>query len=97
MEGVATFEKVHGYSPNISEFLIFKWYDWVWYHDPDLPNKSAIGRWLGPAHDVTQGMAYHVLTSKGTVITRSTVHKLSEVEQISDDIKRMKNDYTKTM
>ena len=65
--------------------------------DPDLPNRLAIGRWLGSAHDITQGMAYHVLTSKGTVITRSTVHKLSEVEHLSEDMMRMKNDFTKSI
>jgi len=42
-------------------------------------------------------MAYHVLTSKGTEITRSTVHKLSEVEHLSEDIMRMKNYFTKSM
>lgn len=97
LEGVTPFEKVHGYSPNISEFIVFQWYEWVWYHDPDLPNRSGLGRWLGPAHDVSQGMAYHILTSKGTVLTRSTVHRLSDTEKISDEIKRLKKDFTTSM
>ncbi len=64
LDGVTPFEKVHGYTPNIAEFLSFDWYQWIWYHEPTSPDKSVLGRWLGPAHNSGQGMAYHVLSSK---------------------------------
>ena len=47
--GVTAFEKVLGYTPNISEYIQHKWFDWVWFHDPDDPDKQRLGRWLGPA------------------------------------------------
>ena len=97
LDGVTPYEKVHGYSPNISEFLTHKWYDWIWYHDPASPIRSELGRWLGPAHDATQGMAYHVLTQTGEVLTRSTVHKLNNNDKISVDVKRRQEDYTTSM
>ena len=73
LDGETPFGKVHGYTPDISEYLTFQWYDWIWYHDPDDPDKSRIGRWLGPAHDIGQGLAYYVLSEKGKVVIRSTV------------------------
>ena len=41
---VTAFEKVHGYNPDISELLVFKWDDWVWYHDPNHIDKKQLGR-----------------------------------------------------
>ena len=44
LDDVTHFEKVHGYTPNISEYLIHSWFDWVWYHNPTSPNKVELGR-----------------------------------------------------
>ena len=87
LDGNTPFSKVHGYTPDISEYLTFKWYDWVWYHEPNDPDKSLIGRWLGPAHDIGQGLAYYVLNDKGKVVIRSTVSPLSDNESNSPAIK----------
>ena len=95
LEGGTPYQKVHGYTPNIAEFLIHKWFDWVWFHDPNDPDTSILGRWLGPAHDATQGMAYHILKSNGEVVVRSTVHRLSNDEMVSPEIKIRKGDFTK--
>ena len=94
LDDVTHFEKVHGYTPNISEFLSFKWFQWVLYQDPDSPTKAELGRWLGPAHDICQGMAYHILTRDGTVVTRSTVSQLSPADKISQDILKQQESFT---
>ena len=95
--GVTPFEMVMGYTPNISEFIQHKWFDWVWFNDPDDPDKQRLGRWLGPAHSVGQGMAFYVLTNKGNVMTRSTVVSLSHTElETAENVRRMK-DYTTSM
>ena len=87
LEGGTPYQKVHGYTPNIAEFLIHKWFDWVWFHDPNDPDTSILGRWLGASHDAKQGMAYHILKSNGKVVVRSTVHRLSNDETVSPEIK----------
>ena len=43
-------EQVTGETPNISEYLDFGFYDWVWYKDNARLGKNSIGQWLGIAH-----------------------------------------------
>ena len=97
LDGETPYGKVHGYSPDISEYLTFEWYAWVWYHDPNTPEKSKIGRWLGPAHDVGQGLAYYILTDKGKVAIRSTVSPISNEEKLNPAIDSQMDQYTINM
>ena len=85
LDSVTPYQKVLGYAPNISEYLQHDWFQWVFYHDPTDPDRELIGRWLGPAHSVGQGLAYFVLTRKGTVVTRSTVIPIPESVLIERD------------
>ena len=97
LEGETPFVKVHGYTPDISEYLTFQWYDWVWFHEPNNPEKQELGRWLGPAHDLGQGLAYHVLADTGKVRVRSTVSPVSTVEAADPDTIRLMSKYTESM
>ncbi len=81
LDDVTPYEKVHGYTPDVSEYTMFKWYDWVWFHDPDSPEKMSLGRWLGPAHNIGQGLAHYVLADTGKVRCRSTVKEVSKSER----------------
>jgi hypothetical protein len=91
------FELVHGYTPDISEYTTFKWYDWIWFHEPTNPDKQEIGRWLGPAHNVGQGLAYYVLSNTGKVRMRSTVSAITDNEKDNTETHRMMEHYTKSM
>ena len=92
LDGRTPFEKVFGYTPDISEFMDLSWFEWVWYHDPSDDVKIKLGRWIGPAHSVGQGMESYILTDKSTVVTRSSISKLSIDEVQSEDVKvKMKN------
>ena len=97
LEGNTPFSMIYGYTPDISEYITFQWYDWVWYHDPNEPDKSLIGRWLGPAHDVGQGLAYFVLTSRGKVVIRSTVSPITIEEKGNEAISELMAEYTQSM
>ena len=44
LDGSTPYEKVHGYTPDISELTSFHWYEWVWYHEPNDPDKFQLGR-----------------------------------------------------
>ena len=91
LDGMTPLEKVCGYTPDISEFILFSWYEIVWYFTPHDSQRNQLGRWLGPATNLGQGLAYNVLTIHGKVVVRSTVTTLSSTEKTSPTvIKEMK-------
>ena len=94
LKGRTPFELVKGYTPDISEFITFSWYDWVWYYEPTNQNHQLLGRWLGVAHNIGQGMCYHVLTQNGKVLSRSTVIPLTPDDHLNPDHKAWKNRFT---
>ena len=97
LDGVTWIEKVHGYTPNISEYLNFQWYDWVWFTDGTSSDNLRIGRWCGPSHTCSQGFAYHVLTDKGNMITRSSVFSMTNDEMTSPALTKRREEFTASM
>jgi len=75
-------ERITGRTPDISEYIHFDWLQWVWFQEPaQFPESSrCLGRWLGVARDVGQAMTYWLLTEKGTIIARSSVTTVSDLE-----------------
>ena len=50
------FEMISGGTPDISEYLDFRFYDWVSYWSNAGLGELEIGRWLGVSHKVGQLM-----------------------------------------
>ena len=50
--GRCPLEKVTGKSVDISEYLDFGFYDWVWYKENAGLGETKLGRWLGVSHKV---------------------------------------------
>jgi hypothetical protein len=87
-------EEITGETPDISEYIDFDFYDWVWYWDaPDRDNSPKIGRWLGPSHRIGAAMCYYILVSNGEVISRSSVQHVTKLEAMKDDIKAKMADF----
>ena len=84
--GRTPFELMHGYTPDISEYVTFEWYEPVWYWDPVNIQKQKIGRWLGVSQHIGTGHVYKVLNSKASIIARSTVNPLSSDELSRNEI-----------
>ena len=82
-------EILTGNTPDISEYLDYGFYDWLWFYDSkDFPGERRIlGRWLGVAHRVGQAMCYWVLMDNGTVVARSTVQPVTDDELRTDVFK----------
>ena len=78
-------EAVTGDTPDISEWTDFTFYAPVWYWDsPDPEEPARLGRWLGVAHRVGAGLCYWVLTKKGTVMSRTSVQNVTNLESQID-------------
>ena len=88
MKGRTPFEVTLGYSPDISEYTVFKWYEYVWFWNPEDPQKQMLGRWLGVADHIGNGLTYKVININAEVVSRSTVIKLSQEDLDSPDIQR---------
>ena len=63
--------------PDIVEYLDFSFYYHVSYKDNAGLGMTDIGRWIGLSHKVGGLMPYYILTQKGTVISRTTIQRLT--------------------
>ena len=94
LEGRAPIEQITGETPDISEYLDFSFYDWVWYKDNAGVGDNKCGRWLGVSHRVGNLMSYWILTVSGRVISRTTVQRITDLELATDDLKERCKEYT---
>ena len=87
LNGRTPIEFVTGEIPEIGELLDFGFYDQCWYRENAGLGETLPGRWLGVSHRVGPLMSYWILTSKGTVISRTTVQRVTHLEtQTVDNI-----------
>jgi hypothetical protein len=73
LHGRIPMEEITGEIPDISEYLDFGFYDWIWYKDNAGIGENKIGRWLSIAHCIGNLMSYWILTPTGHVISCTTV------------------------
>jgi len=82
-------EEITGETPDISEYIDFEFYDWVWYWDlPGDDENPKLGRWLGVSHRIGSAMCYYVLTDKAQIISRSTVQHVPRVDLMKEEIQQ---------
>ena len=94
LEGRCPLEKVTGETVDISEYLDFGFYDWIWYRENAGLGETKLGRWLGVSHRVGTLMSFWVLTSTGKVISRTTVQRVTNLELQVEENKTRMNAYT---
>ena len=79
------------YTPEISEYASFSWFQWSWFYDETLKIKQLY-RWLGHSHVVGQSFCSYILTNAELFITRSSAILIDEHELTTDYMtKRCKN------
>ena len=86
--------KVTGETSDISEYLDFGFYDQVWYKDNAGLSPSEPARWLGVSHRTGRLMSYYVLTQRGTVISRTTVQRVTELEKTTPAVQEVFSKFT---
>ena len=77
--GRCAFEQVHGWTPDISLYVMHGWYEVVSNLDND--NERKLGCWLGPAEDYGGGDAVFLLPKSARPIVRSTFWALTPEER----------------
>jgi hypothetical protein len=88
-------ELITGETPDISEYIDFDFYDWVWYIDNpnDKEDPPKLGRWLGVAESYGAGMCFFVLAKNAKVLARSTVQHVTRSEEANSEIKARMTTY----
>jgi hypothetical protein len=84
---------VTGETVNISEYLGFGFYNQVSFKENAGLGVPSIGRWLGVSHRVRGLMLYRVLTMQGTVISCTTVQRVTNLEKETDEVKAAVSDF----
>jgi len=91
LNGRTPIEKITGNTPDVSEYLEFKWFDLIWYYEPEaFPcERKHLARWIGVAHRIGQAMCYWLLPSFGIPIARTTI-QLITLEELETDKVQLK-------
>jgi hypothetical protein len=82
---------VHGETPDISEWIDFKFYDRVSYYDQKKIEIDGLGcrlaRWLGVAHWIGSDLCFWLLHESGKIIARTTVQHVMREDYLNDEVK----------
>ena len=90
------YEHVMQYTPDISEYVNFQWFQWSYYWDQELKEKRLC-RWLGVAHNIGQSFCYWILLKNGSYIARSSVIPIPSEELGSTVLKEKMDLFTKEL
>ena len=96
-QGRTPLEIITGETPDISDYTDFGFYDWVIYHPNAGLGEKCYGRWLGVSHTVGELMSYWILTIGGRVISCSTVTRITNAEQQTNEWKERFSSFTQAI
>src|SRR6056300_2119734 len=92
--GRVPLEVITGITADISEYLDFTIYGWVFFRTDGGLGTNEIGRWLGVSHRVGPLMTYWVLPKSGIPISTDTVQAITQEELQTDVVKAQMNMWT---
>jgi hypothetical protein len=87
-KGRTPLEIVTGITPDITEYLDFHIYQWVYFKTNAGLGPKEIGRWLGVSHRTGPLMTYWILPKSGIPISCDTVQRVTNSEKETDEVKR---------
>ncbi|CAJ1933595.1 unnamed protein product [Cylindrotheca closterium] len=93
-DGRVPLEIITGITPEITEYLDFTIYGWVFFRSDGGLGVNHIGRWLGVSHRVGPMMTYWVLPKSGIPISVDTVQMVTNAEQQTDSVKQQMQRWT---
>ena len=95
--GRTPMEIITGETPDISEYMDFGFYDWVWYRTNAGLGQPELGKWLGVSHRVGQLMSYWILPISGIPISCTTVQQLTNLERETEENRRRMNEFQQAL
>ena len=95
LNGKTPLEIITGETPDISQYLDFAWYDWVWYKENAGLAIPKLGRFLGVANSASNIMSFYLLPESGIVVTAGTVQRVTELEKQTEAVKDRMQQHSK--
>ena len=77
--GRTPIECITGDTPDVSEYIDFRFYDWVTYRQNAGLGEIEIGRWLGVSRRVGKLMSYWTFPESGIVLSCNTVQSVTHL------------------
>ena len=81
-------EALTGETPDISQYLDFGFYDWVWFKEDAGLGENKLGRFLGVSHHIGSLMNYWVLPASGILMSITTVQQVTNLESQTEQCKK---------
>ena len=89
---------VTGESIDISEYIdISLFYDLVHFIEGERLEAPSIGRWLGIASHIGGCMTYYILKANGQMLARSSMRRVTNLEQQTTEVKESMAEFAKTV
>ena len=88
LHGRTGLEKVTRETPEISEYIDFRFYDPCWYKENAGMGETKMGRWLGVSHKTRSLISFWVLTPSCRVVSRTSVERITNLELQEETNKR---------
>ena len=86
LQGRTPLGALTGETPDISQYLDFAWYDWVWYRTNAGLDIPKLGKFLGVAHSASNMLTFHILPESGIPIQAGTVQRVTKPEKQTDAV-----------
>ena len=84
LNGLTPLGHLTGETPDISQYLDFGFYDWVWYKENAGLDVPRLGRFLGVADGMCNIHSFHMLPESGLPIIAGTVQRVTQLELQTD-------------
>jgi hypothetical protein len=81
LQGRTPIEAIQCETPDISEYLDFGFYDWVWFKRDAGIGEIELGKWIGVSKSTGSLMSYYVLPITRVPVSRTTVQRVTELEK----------------
>jgi hypothetical protein len=89
-DGRTPIQIITGEVSDISEYLDFDFYDWIYYRSNAGLGEVEIARWLGVSHRVGRLMSYWILPESGIPISADRLSNGSPM--MRDPVKRQRSE-----
>ena len=80
LQGSTPLEALTGETPDISQYLEFVFYAWVWFKEYSGLGETKLGRLLRVSHHIGYLMSYCILPAYGITMSITTVQRVTNLE-----------------